>query len=176
MALGFMRKHTSCGLCGKRTLITGTHVKDGVICRDCERRLRPAFPKREGYRRLSVIESGYDGTGATDNTELGLIDPLEDETIESLRRHLDPPRWLAEECEASPIEEKASYTVVLTNVRRGQAVPVTKAVVSTCGIPMERAWDIAERLPAILGTDVPRHEALRWKRAIEAEGAVVELR
>lgn len=51
---------------------------------------------------------------------------------------------------------------------------MTKAVVSTCGIPMERAWDIAERLPAILGTDVPR--ALRWKRAIEAEGAVVELR
>lgn len=55
-------------------------------------------------------------------------------------------------------------------------MPVTKAVVNTCSIPLEKAWDLAERLPATLGEGVPTGEARRLKRLIEAEGAIVELR
>ena len=153
-----------------------THVKDGVICAGCERRLRPAFLKYEGYRQLSVLESGYDGTGATDNTERTVLDPMADVTLSEPMRHLNPPCFISEEREAAPFEEKDAYTVVLANIRRGQSVPVVKAVVSTCGIPLERAWEFPDKLPVTLGTSVPRGEAQRWKRAIGAEGAVVELR
>lgn len=105
-----------------------------------------------------------------------MIDPLADITLSELKRHLDPPRFMSEEREAVPFEEKDAYTVVLANIRRGQAVPVVKAVVSACSIPLERAWEFPDKLPVTLGTGVPRGEAQRWKHAIEAEGAIVELR
>lgn len=173
---GFIQKHTVCGLCGKRTLaVTRKRVKDGVICPECKKWLRPAFPKYQDYRRLTIFDADYDSENPHE-TALTWIDPLDDETIESLRPHRFPPKYIAEEREAAPMEDKDSYTVVLTNIRRGQAVPVTKAVVSACGIPMEKAWDISDRLPITLGTGIARSEALRWKRLIETEGAVVDLR
>lgn len=173
---GFIKRLTVCGLCGKRTLaVSRKRVKDGVICPECKRWLRPAFPKYQGYRLMTFLDAEYDSKHPRE-TALTWIDPLDDETIESLRPHRFPPKYIAEEREAAPMEDKDSYTVVLTNIRRGQAVPVTKAVVSTCGMPLEEAWDVSDRLPVTLGTGVARPEALRWKRLIEAEGAVVELR
>lgn len=173
---GFIKKHTVCGLCGKRTLaISRKRVKNGVICPECKKWLRPAFPKYQDYRPVTIFDAEYDSNHPRE-TVLTWIDPLDDETIESLRPHRFPPKYIAEEREAAPMEDKDSYTVVLTNIRRGQTVPVTKAVVSACGIPLDEAWDISDRLPVTLGTAIVRSEALRWKRLIEAEGAIVDLR
>lgn len=101
---------------------------------------------------------------------------MADLTIEELRRHLEPSRYMVEEREATHVGDKEAFEVVLANIRRGQTVPVTKAIVSTCGIPLERAWEYPDKFPVTLGTDVPRGEAQRWKRVIEAKVAIVELR
>lgn len=89
---------------------------------------------------------------------------------------MDTIFWFGSGTGKAFMEDKDAYTVVLSNIRRGQAVPVTKVVVATCGIPLKEAWDYADRLPVTLGKDIPRGEAQRWKRLIEEEGAIVELR
>ncbi len=157
-------------------MIARTKVADGTICPECEKRLRPAFPKYEKYPKPGSVKIGYDCSGITDYATPSEVDPMASLTIEELRRHLEPSRYMVEERETAPVKDKQAYEVVLANIRRGQAAPVTKAVVSTCDIPLERAWEFPDKLPVTLGTNIPCGEAQRWKRVIEAEGAIVELR
>lgn len=75
---------------------------------------------------------------------------------------------------AAPAEEaSAQVTVVLTSAG-AQKINVIKAVRETTGLGLKESKDIADGAPKPIKENVPREEADKMKKAIEAAGGTVE--
>lgn len=72
-------------------------------------------------------------------------------------------------------EEKTSFDVVLVEVGAAK-LKVVKAVKEACGLGLKEAKDLVDGCPSKLKEGVAKDEAENLKKAIEAEGAKVELK
>ena len=72
-------------------------------------------------------------------------------------------------------EEKAEFNVVLAEVGANK-LKVVKAVKEACGLGLKEAKDLVDGAPSTLKEGLSKDEAENLKKAIEAEGAKVELK
>lgn len=72
-------------------------------------------------------------------------------------------------------EEKTEFDVVLTEVGPNK-LKVVKAVKEACGLGLKEAKDLVDGAPSTLKEGMAKAEAENLKKAIEAEGAKVELK
>ncbi|MCH3994577.1 MAG: 50S ribosomal protein L7/L12 [Prevotella sp.] len=76
---------------------------------------------------------------------------------------------------AAAAAEKTSFDVVLTDVGPTK-LKVVKAVKEACGLGLKEAKDLVDGAPCKLKEGVAKEDAENLKKAIEAEGAKVELK
>ena len=72
-------------------------------------------------------------------------------------------------------EEKSEFNVVLAEVGANK-LKVVKAVKEACGLGLKEAKDLVDGAPSTLKEGLSKDEAENLKKAIEAEGAKVELK
>ena len=72
-------------------------------------------------------------------------------------------------------EEKSEFDVVLAEVGANK-LKVVKAVKEACGLGLKEAKDLVDGAPSTLKEGMAKAEAENLKKAIEAEGAKVELK
>lgn len=72
-------------------------------------------------------------------------------------------------------EEKSELNVVLAEVGANK-LKVVKAVKEACGLGLKEAKDLVDGAPSTLKEGLSKDEAENLKKAIEAEGAKVELK
>ena len=77
--------------------------------------------------------------------------------------------------EAAAAEEKSSFDVVLKEAGAAK-LQVVKAVKEACGLGLKEAKDLVDGAPATVKEGLSKEEAENLKKAIEAAGAVVELK
>ena len=76
---------------------------------------------------------------------------------------------------ATAEEEKSEFNVVLAEVGANK-LKVVKAVKEACGLGLKEAKDLVDGAPSTLKEGLSKDEAENLKKAIEAEGAKVELK
>ena len=76
---------------------------------------------------------------------------------------------------AGAAEEKSEFDVVLAEVGANK-LKVVKAVKEACGLGLKEAKDLVDVAPSTLKEGMAKAEAENLKKAIEAEGAKVELK
>ena len=76
---------------------------------------------------------------------------------------------------AAAAEEKSEFDVVLAEVGANK-LKVVKAVKEACGLGLKDAKDLVDGAPSTLKEGMAKAEAENLKKAIEAEGAKVELK
>ena len=76
---------------------------------------------------------------------------------------------------AAAAEEKTEFDVVLAEVGPNK-LKVVKAVKEACGLGLKDAKDLVDGAPSTLKEGMAKAEAENLKKAIEAEGAKVELK
>ena len=76
---------------------------------------------------------------------------------------------------AGAAEEKSEFDVVLAEVGANK-LKVVKAVKEPCGLGLKEAKDLVDGAPSTLKEGMAKAEAENLKKAIEAEGAKVELK
>ena len=76
---------------------------------------------------------------------------------------------------AAGAEEKTSFDVVLADAGANK-LKVVKAVKEACGLGLKEARDLVDGAPSTLKEGMSKDEAENLKKAIEAEGAKVELK
>ena len=76
---------------------------------------------------------------------------------------------------AAAAEEKTEFDVVLAEVGPNK-LKVVKAVKEACGLGLKEAKDLVDGAPSTLKEGMAKAEAENLKKAIEAEGAKVELK
>ena len=76
---------------------------------------------------------------------------------------------------AGAAEEKSEFDVVLAEVGANK-LKVVKAVKEACGLGLKEAKDLVDGAPSTLKEAMAKAEAENLKKAIEAEGAKVELK
>ena len=76
---------------------------------------------------------------------------------------------------AAAAEEKTEFDVVLAEVGPNK-LEVVKAVKEACGLGLKDAKDLVDGAPSTLKEGMAKAEAENLKKAIEAEGAKVELK
>ena len=76
---------------------------------------------------------------------------------------------------AGAAEEKSEFDVVLAEVGANK-LKVVKAVKEACGLGLKEAKDLVDGAPSTLMEGMAKAEAENLKKAIEAEGAKVELK
>ena len=76
---------------------------------------------------------------------------------------------------AGAAEEKSEFDVVLAEVGANK-LKVVKAVKEACGLGLKEAKDLVDGTPSTLKEGMAMAEAENLKKAIEAEGAKVELK
>ena len=76
---------------------------------------------------------------------------------------------------AGAAEEKSEFDVVLAEVGANK-LKVVKAVKEACGLGLKEAKDLVDGTPSTLKEGMAKAEAENLKKAIEAEGAKVELK
>lgn len=76
---------------------------------------------------------------------------------------------------AAGTEEKTSFDVVLADAGANK-LKVVKAVKEACGLGLKEAKDLVDGAPSTLKEGMSKDEAENLKKAIEAEGAKVELK
>jgi large subunit ribosomal protein L7/L12 len=76
---------------------------------------------------------------------------------------------------AAPEEEKTDFDVVLKSAGAAK-LQVVKAVKEACGLGLKEAKDLVDGAPATVKEGLSKEEAENLKKAIEAAGAVVELK
>ncbi len=76
---------------------------------------------------------------------------------------------------APAAEEKTEFNVVLSEVGPNK-LKVVKAVKEACGLGLKEAKDLVDGAPSTLKEGLAKDEAENLKKAIEAEGAKVELK
>ena len=72
-------------------------------------------------------------------------------------------------------EEKSSFDVILKSAGAAK-LQVVKAVKEACGLGLKEAKDLVDGAPATVKEGLSKEEAENLKKAIEAAGAVVELK
>ena len=72
-------------------------------------------------------------------------------------------------------EEKTEFNVVLTEVGPNK-LKVVKAVKEACGLGLKEAKELVDGAPSTLKEGLSKAEAENLQKAIEAEGAKVELK
>ena len=72
-------------------------------------------------------------------------------------------------------EGKSAYSVVLANAG-GQKIAVMKVVKEALGLGLKEAKDLVDAAPKELKANVPKEEAEKLKKELEAAGATVELK
>ena len=75
---------------------------------------------------------------------------------------------------AAAAEEKTAFDVVLKDAGAAK-LKVVKAVKEACGLGLKEAKDLVDGVPSKLKEGVAKEEAEALKKALEAEGAVVEI-
>ena len=75
---------------------------------------------------------------------------------------------------AAAAEEKTAFDVVLKDAGAAK-LKVVKAVKEQCGLGLKEAKDLVDGVPSKLKEGVAKEEAEALKKALEAEGAVVEI-
>ena len=76
---------------------------------------------------------------------------------------------------AGAAEEKSEFDVVLAEVGANK-LKVVKAVKEACGLGLKEAKDLVDGAPSTLKEGMAKAEAENLRKAIEAEGAKVELK
>ena len=76
---------------------------------------------------------------------------------------------------AAEAEEKTSFDVVLAEVGATK-LQVVKAVKEACGLGLKEAKDLVDGAPATIKEGLSKDEAENLKKALEAEGAKIELK
>jgi large subunit ribosomal protein L7/L12 len=76
---------------------------------------------------------------------------------------------------AAPAEEKTDFTVVLTSAG-AQKINVIKEVRAITNLGLKEAKDLVEGAPKPVKEGVPKEEAEKIKKQLEAAGATVELK
>jgi len=76
---------------------------------------------------------------------------------------------------AAAAEEKTEFDVVLVEAGASK-LKVVKAVKEACGLGLKEAKDLVDGAPSTLKEGMAKAEAENLKKAIEAEGAKVELK
>jgi large subunit ribosomal protein L7/L12 len=76
---------------------------------------------------------------------------------------------------AAAAEEKTEFNVVLAEVGPNK-LKVVKAVKEACGLGLKEAKDLVDGAPSTLKEGMSKAEAENLQKAIEAEGAKVELK
>jgi len=77
--------------------------------------------------------------------------------------------------EAAAAEEKDEFTVVLKDAGK-EKIKVIKEVRTITGLGLKEAKELVEGAPKDLKEDVPKEDAEKMKKDLEAVGAVVELK
>ena len=72
-------------------------------------------------------------------------------------------------------EEKTEFNVVLAEVGPNK-LKVVKAVKEACGLGLKEAKDLVDGAPSTLKEGMSKDEAENLKKALEAEGAKIELK
>ena len=72
-------------------------------------------------------------------------------------------------------EEKSEFDVILADAGANK-LKVVKAVKEACGLGLKEANDLVDGAPSTLKEGLSKDEAENLKKAIEAEGAKVELK
>ena len=72
-------------------------------------------------------------------------------------------------------EEKTEFDVVLAEVGPNK-LKVVKAVKEACGLGLKEAKDLVDGAPSTLKEGMSKDEAENLKKALEAEGAKIELK
>ena len=76
---------------------------------------------------------------------------------------------------AAVVEEKTSFTVVLTNAG-GNKIAVIKEVRAATNLGLKEAKDLVDAAPKTVKENLPKPEAEELKKKLEAAGATVELK
>ncbi len=76
---------------------------------------------------------------------------------------------------AAAVEEKTEFTVMLTSFGANK-INVIKEVRTITGLGLKDAKDLVEAVPKPIKEAVPKEEAEKMKKQLEAAGAVVELK
>ena len=76
---------------------------------------------------------------------------------------------------AAPAEEKTSFDVVL-KASGDKKIQVIKEVRTATGLGLKEAKDLVEGAPKTIKEGLPKDEAEKLKKALEEQGATVELK
>lgn len=76
---------------------------------------------------------------------------------------------------AAAVEEKTSFTVVLTNAG-GNKIAVIKEVRAATNLGLKEAKDLVDAAPKTVKENMPKSETEELKKKLEAAGATVELK
>ncbi len=76
---------------------------------------------------------------------------------------------------APAVEEKSSFTVVLTDVGANK-INVIKEIRAVTTLGLKEAKDLADSAPKTVKENIPKEEAENIKKKLEAAGAKVELK
>ncbi|MDO4715902.1 MAG: 50S ribosomal protein L7/L12, partial [Bacteroidales bacterium] len=71
--------------------------------------------------------------------------------------------------------EKTSFDVVLKDAGANK-LAVVKAVKEACGLGLKEAKDLVDGAPSVLKEGVGKEEAEALKKAVEEQGAAIELK
>lgn len=74
----------------------------------------------------------------------------------------------------APVEEKTSFDVILKSAGTAK-LKVVKAVKEACGLGLKEAKDLVDGAPSKLKEGVSKEEAEALRKALEDEGAEVEV-
>ena len=76
---------------------------------------------------------------------------------------------------AAPVEEKTSFTVILTSAG-DKKINVIKEIRTVTSLGLKEAKDLVEGAPKTIKEDVNKEEAEKIKKVLEAQGAKVEIK
>ena len=76
----------------------------------------------------------------------------------------------------APAEAKSTATVMLTGFADGKKIGVLKKVKEILGLGLLEAKNFVEGLPKAVKEDIDKSEAEEMKKALEEQGATVELK
>tara|TARA_Y100001973_G_C5159150_1_gene312544 strand:+ start:314 stop:676 length:363 start_codon:yes stop_codon:yes gene_type:complete len=76
----------------------------------------------------------------------------------------------------APVEAKSTATVMLTGFGEGKKISVLKKVKEILGLGLLEAKNFVEGLPKAVKEDVEKSDAEEIKKALEEQGATVELK
>ena len=77
--------------------------------------------------------------------------------------------------EAAPVEEQTEFSAILAEIGPNK-IPVIKVVRELTGLGLKEAKDVVDASPKAVKEGVTREEAEKIKRALEEQGAKVEIK